>query len=146
MRIRTGMGTTPTILVIVVTIGDWRPRVGGPCAALRARPARVARTGVTGIPATSATARREDATAGVARLLARRLWACREPRTACGERPVSAGRDIPTTCAGVVVVDVVAVDGTGAGVWVTGAGSAAALPAAVGGTCDVAGLLTLARW
>lgn len=98
MRIRTGMGTTPTILVIVVTIGDGRPRGDRPCAAPRTRPARVARAGVAGIPAaTGATAPRENP-AGVARLVATRLWACAEPRAACD--------DAPTTCVVVVTVRV----------------------------------------
>lgn len=154
MRIHTGMGTTPTILVIVVASGDGRLRGGELCAALRVRPARVARTGVTGIPAAGATAPRENA-AGVARLAATRRWACRRPRTACGERAVTAGRDGTTACGEVVAVGVVAVAGMAMGVRIGGAGVAAALPEAADGaardgewgsaalpcgTCDVAGL------
>ena len=57
MRIHTSVGTTPTILVIVVTIGDGR-RLGvdGPCAALCASLARAVCAGVNGIAATGASA------------------------------------------------------------------------------------------
>jgi hypothetical protein len=59
MRIHTSVGITPTILVIVVTIGDGRRLgAGGPCAALRARSARAESTGVNGIATTGATAPR----------------------------------------------------------------------------------------
>jgi hypothetical protein len=75
MSTRTGIGTTPTILVTVVTIGD-----GGLCAAeLGAapclRPARAPRAGVTrSIPATGATVL-SDGAADAARRAATWPWA-----------------------------------------------------------------------
>jgi hypothetical protein len=117
MRIHTGIGTTPTILVIVVTIGNVR-RLGTrePSAALRAGLARAACADLNGIPATGVTAPWEDAT-GAACLPATRLRECRGSRVACGERPVSAGRDTPPTCGVVAAV----VGAAGAGVIVAGA-------------------------
>jgi hypothetical protein len=64
MSIHTSVGTTPTILVIVVTIGDGWLRVGEPCAAFRARPTLLARARVVAAAATGAKALGEDA-AGV---------------------------------------------------------------------------------
>jgi hypothetical protein len=73
MRIHTSMGTTPTILVIVLTIGDGLPRVDRPRATPRARPARVARTGGPKIPANDAAPPCDSATEA-ARFAATRLW------------------------------------------------------------------------
>jgi hypothetical protein len=149
MRIHTSVGITPTILVIVVTIGDGRRLgAGGPCAALRARSARAESTGVNGIATTGATAPRENATGAVC-LLAPRLRACRGSRAACGERPVSAGRDAPASRgvvaaggdvagAGVVAagaaIGVAALDRVGMGARAGVGGAAGALP----GAADVA--------
>jgi hypothetical protein len=91
MRIHTGVGTTPTILVIVVTIGDVR-RLGArePSAALRADLARAACADLTGIPATTgAPELRENAT-GAVRLSAPRLWACRVGVAALGRLGMDA--------------------------------------------------------
>ncbi len=136
MRIHRSVGTTPTILVIVVTIGDRRPCAGEPCTALRARPARVTGTGVTtGIPTAAATAPRDSA-GGVGRLVTTRLRARRWPRATRGKRPVTAGGDAPTTCGGAVAtaVSVVAVDG--AGVEVSATRLIAALPEASDGSAS----------
>jgi hypothetical protein len=132
MRIRIGMGTTPTILVIVVTIGDGRPRAALLRAALRARPARARCADVTGIPATSATAPCGNA-ARVARRVATRLRACRWLRAACGERLVTPGRDAPAT--GVVVV---AAGSVVAGVIATGVAAAGVVAAGIAATGVVA--------
>jgi hypothetical protein len=150
MRIHTNVGITPTILVIVVTIGDGRRLgAGGPCAALRARLARAVCAGVSGIFSTGATAPGENAT-GAACLLVPRLRACRGSRAACGERPVSAGCDPPASCgvvaagvdvagagvlvaAGAVAVGVVALDRVGMGARAGAGGVAGALLGAADG-------------
>ena len=99
MRIHTGVGTTPTILVIVVTIGDGRyAGANGPCAALRARPARVSAYGRERDPGHGRDRTPRERGRSCMPRGARR-WACRGSRAACGERPVTAGRDGTTACA-----------------------------------------------
>ena len=81
MRIHTNVGTTPTILVIVVTIGDGRRLGAGvPCAALCARLARAVWAGVNGIAATGATAPGENATGAACLLRAAAAGMPRIPR------------------------------------------------------------------
>jgi len=128
MRIHTRVGITPTILVIVVTIGDGRRLdAGGPCAALCARLARAECAGVNGIAATGVTAPGENATGAVC-LLVPRLRACRGSRAARRERPVSAGCDAPASfgvvAAGVDVADAGVVVASAAIVGVVAAGAA----------------------
>jgi hypothetical protein len=120
MRTHIGVGTTPTILVIVVTIGDvCRLGARGPCAAFRPRRARAAWAGVNGIAATGATAPGETATGAVC-LPAARPRECRGSRAACGERPASPECDPPASC-GVVAAGV---DTAGTGVVAAGAANA----------------------
>ena len=158
MRSHTSVGTTPTILVIVVTIGDGPRCLDGSRVACRARPARAATTGVVGIDATAAIPLGENA-AGVPARFARRPRECRRRRAPWREWPVTAGSDAAVTAgsdAAAIGGDVVAVDGavviagvfvagvavTGMGVWAPASGTeTAAGPEAAPDATDRRGAL-----
>ena len=115
IRIRTGAGTTSTTLVIVLTSGEVRPRLGERRSALLACAICAERGDATRTAATGAGARREKAPtpAWSPRIAPRCAWGARRERRC--ERIEGAGRDDPLPCAeGVVGADAVVFGETGA--------------------------------